>query len=436
MEPIFVDERLAQHGVLSPTFQCLTSDSARYRTIVLQPAGDVVATDAIRPAEPSNVGAKLEAFLSLATDAEADLAIAPEYSCPWETLTRVLRDGPRPAPGALWIIGCEGITLDELEEIQREHPSVVWIMDERCAPSRDRPPQYVDPVCFLFVADAAGGGAKLVVVLQFKGQPMYDPIGRFEAENMVLGRERFVLRNPEDENSTRLVVLVCSDTLGNLDAEGWLRNYYAPLIVVHTQLCTSPRNEAFMSYRLTPFRHKAEHTEIVCLNWARGFGIPEYGVVSDCGGSAYYTKAPDADLTDTRLTLNHDKGMYYHWCHDLRAHIYMLNYDECVCCWATAKPGQRGAMAAGQQGMRVGPEMLEYFLWDGDAADWKAVECADDACRALCSCAPEFTQLWPLLQRLAPIDRERFLLLSAGRVSRPESRGRWHEVQNMRSVRV
>jgi hypothetical protein len=404
--------------------------------MVLQPLGQIRAERVIEPTDASGLAAKVMRLLELAAERRIDLVVTPEYSCPWSAVLDLLERELVPEPGRLWVLGCAGITLDDLDRVRAERPDVEWIVDEECVPTRQQPPQFVDPVCYIFRATRVAGRESTVVVVQFKGTPMYDPVSRFEARNMARGEQRFVFRNPGDGNAAKLVTVLCSDALGNLDGEEWYENYNAPYLVLHIQLCMDPRDDEFMRGRVEPFRHRAPGIDFVCLNWAHGFAVPQYNWVSRFGGSAYYTKAENADVSDEREAWNHWKGMYYHWCSDHHTHMYALNYDEAVYSWATQKPSQRSVAGVEQQETRTGPEMVACYAWDACSGVWSEVDDIEDGAAALCGCTPELASVGVILRRLAPLDCERFILLSTGGISKPRRSGKWHDVQNMLSTRV
>ncbi len=432
MECVYVDERLSQKGFTQPGFPFLKPNTARYKTLILQPQGPIEVSNVVRNLNRRLAPKKHESFLELALQENPDLAVIPEYSCPWEVVDRLLRRGNAPKQGTLWLMGCEGIRPDSLKSLIESHPEIVWIYDE----TLDTPENqkgYLDPVCCVFSLKDKSGQMRIVVVVQFKGQEMADKEYRFEPDNLILGSTRFIFRNPKDQNTIKLVPLICSDSLGDLKNEAWSTDYHTPWLVVHLQLCVAPTHTSFISFRSHLYDHDAVHVEFLSVNWARDFVFAHDKSRSPYGGSTILTRAPSADTSDLHIQALHDKGLYYIRCYEPSAHMYSLNYNEHVFMVQQHKPSQKGSRGPAQGNGRTGPFRPVLYSWDRATTTWTEANKADDGYVDMCLRDGHSFDL-SLLESMSVVDRERLLLLSSGCLAALTTTD-WDKVENLRSMR-
>ena len=134
--------------------------------MVLQWGGSIHATnDSVQNADQDSARTQLDAFFALAADENPDLLITPEYSTPWSSVRRILNGEVGPSPGALWIMGCESITPNELEELTHEFEAIEWIFDPVTTIAEKN---FVDPACLVMNGTRQDGTPILVVAVQFK----------------------------------------------------------------------------------------------------------------------------------------------------------------------------------------------------------------------------------------------------------------------------
>jgi hypothetical protein len=429
MRNVLIDNELPAKGLASIVkLRALVPDATRYSVMFIQPLGDVNACgEFVKNADEEAAKLKHLSFLKLASAEHADLVITPEYSCPWSVVEEAIESMVLPDEGALWVLGCESITVVGLRALMGRLTSIKWICEEIPAWAGGR---FLDPICYLFHARDNTGATHLVGVVQFKGEPMSASATLIEQEEMIRGNKRYVLRN--DNDSVHLTTLICSDalTFGEPQLDELPPSNYHPYLILHPQLNTGPLHPTFALYRKVVYGKGGEHREVLCINWAKGFRIA--GQTSSLfGGSALYTKSQKLELADGRLDSNHRKGMYYSKFHPHRAHVYFFNYDEHVFFLRTTKPSLKNAVPLSQ--LRSGPKMESVYSWNPTSDAWDEAAEADDGFKALCE-ANFNADLSPLSNgSMSPINKERLLALSAGRV---EGAQEWYTAESMTSYRV
>ena len=103
MRNTFLDDKLRELNLTQVPLSLLQPNDHPYTAAFLQPEGVVDATtNAIQNANPVGANAKHSQFLRTAFDFGVDLAITPEYSCPWDALLQSIDNRILPAPGQLW----------------------------------------------------------------------------------------------------------------------------------------------------------------------------------------------------------------------------------------------------------------------------------------------------------------------------------------------
>jgi hypothetical protein len=333
------------------------------------------------------------------------------------------------------VLGCEGILPGDLAALAERNPGIRWYPP----PGEIRTlvaGGYLDPVALICKGRDTHGHDETVICTQFKNQPMSDPTLRYEPDHLCVSvKRRFLLRN--DDNSVRCAVLVCSDTLTSaIDREVWHTDLHGPWLILHLQLCSDPRNVSFRAYRAKFYNQDLKLKEYLCVNRARGYAIAGREGTARFGGSAYYTKAPEADVSAARTAENDRKGLHYTWCDDRKAHMYCFNYDEYVFWLSTTKASQKATLAPDQANGRIGPIMKACFTWDNASADWHDSPSVDDGSRQLFA---ESGCTVPALtgDALSTLDKERFIALSTGDIEKPSMpKDHWYDPACLRAYRT
>jgi hypothetical protein len=108
-------------------------------------------TSGIRSADKEIATAKFYEFFDIAISENVELAITPEYSCPWTSIETFITESKFPAEDKLWIIGCESIKPKELKNLTEKHDNVIWIYDEYLVMQNINENKFFDPVCMLII---------------------------------------------------------------------------------------------------------------------------------------------------------------------------------------------------------------------------------------------------------------------------------------------
>jgi hypothetical protein len=401
----------------------LKPDAELYSVLILQPHGAVKANPQyVGPDDQGLASAKCAAFFELALQHDVDLAVTPEYYCPWDALGQLLASGRFPNERKLWVLGCEAVTREGLNAFIAQHSGFRWHWDQDAL---NNPGNFLDPVCYLLSVPRPDNSALRVIVVQFKVQRMADPIIQLERDHMIRGTRRYVLSN--DVASINLVTIICSDSLDFLQSQLPGDYLHKPFLILHPQLNPNPRHAQFCNYRRDIYMHQAQCIEILCYNWARGTQIPGIGLLP-FGGSALYTKSPNIRPVDLGVNGNHKMGLYYTHCNDHHFHSFFFNYDEYAFRLATTKCSQAAAMAALAQ--RTGPAMRDVLTWHAGTNQWQPNSLCDDGFPSACASIGQ--DLAPLSDAtLEPVDKERLLAVSCGAFV--EGSGTpWHNVNHMR----
>ena len=120
-----ISEILSPAGLGLPNINALVPNVVNYTAILLQPKGEIEASAAgVRNRDRDLALIQFRAFLEIARETAADLAITPEYSMPWDVLVPSIKEGLAPSSGKLWVLGCESITYPELLALKQEMNAV------------------------------------------------------------------------------------------------------------------------------------------------------------------------------------------------------------------------------------------------------------------------------------------------------------------------
>lgn len=427
MEITPVAEILQREGLNSPTFSALIPDTANYNAILFQPKGLIEASAAgVRNRDRNFAERQYTRFLEEAASRNADLAVTPEYSMPWGVLTAAIRNDIAPGDGRLWVLGCESIKRQELEELAADLAEHAIVLHE---PLEEEADKFLDPLSYVFLASEPDDQKRLVVLVQFKTRPMGDP-DHFEVSNLQRGTRVYQLGGGGGE--LRLLSLQCSDVFGFEDAHA--REIYDRSLVIHIQLNPKPRHPQYRQYREKLLGFSGDATELVCLNWAAD-------VVEWCNGqekhwnnvcgTAWYLRPDRFDVRDDTLRANHRKGMYYTWLEHLRYNALFFNYAPAVFVIEASKVAHIGVQGALSQ--RRGPQLRDTLVWDLAADQWITQETSDDGFAGIVGECGEAREKLEELADANPIFAERVLALASGKVGPNEH---WHAVRQLDSCRI
>lgn len=415
---IFIDAFLEKKELQNPCLKVLIPDLDFYKTLAYQRKGDVETSSNgefyIRNSNSDIAIDQFEAFFNMALTGNYELAITPEYSCPWENISKLLEDNILPNYGNIWMIGCESITLNEFRQFVTSHndDSIAMIFESEALTSDDD--KFLNPIIYFFKTKTTNGNdTKDVLVFQFKTDPMGSEFA-FEMDNMYRGTKRYIIRNNED--SINLITIICSDSFSINFEQNTTNIWHLPYLILHPQLNTDPRTTNFSQYRTSLYNRLPSETliDLICLNWATGSTINGHPINNSCSSIYIKSKAVTDDIDETRICTNDNLGLNYHYWDDARAGIFILNYKIELILFENFKASQNIAVAQQNRAKR-GPKMLT--LWGWEDSSWIESQSIDNS-ELIASCesiGSEFDYF--LDNNLSSINRERLLCLSTGQIN-------------------
>jgi hypothetical protein len=410
---IYVDDVLGPNGLANPRLNILIGDEHHYTALFYQHMGVLVAVTEgekfIGNANQDLAAEKHKALFELAAGEQVDLVLTPEYSCPISVLDHCLAENCFPAEGKLWVIGCESLRPAELLEfIDRNAADDTFIIAEKAA-LESKEDKVLDPVVYFFKTRTVDGGAlKNIVLFQFKTYPMGGTDA--ESENLLLGTERFIMRN--DENSIYLATVMCSESL-DLDMERDMKQFVdKPYLLLHVQMNSGARTNALRQYRTNFYNRcrKDEEKDLICLNWAMGSKIKKKEI--GYSNSAIYSKAEKILLDDSRIVNNDQFGLFYNCWSNAMASILVFDEQEAIYKLENSKASKRRLNVQNQA--RFGPKMLARLVWNGSWTD-EPVPANGSLVTAMGEIGGNFTAL--ANPALTSINKERLLSLSVGEIT-------------------
>lgn len=422
----FVDEELTQAGFQQVPLGLLGPDCTEYDVMLYQHGGAVIADESgVFNADPATVTAKFLSLFAHASAKQPQLLATPEYACPWPVLEQMVRNNYWPEAGRVWIVGCESIRPNELEEFCHRCDTVTWIAP---AYSVELDQVFLDIACIFLNATTADGTRTRVAVLQAKNTAMADGNHLIEPSYLIRGTDRYILRN--DENSIHLALMICSDALEARIFESLPHQEHFPYLLLHLQLNSDPRNLGFRRYRDFWGTEDRRNVEIICLNWARNSEL--LGGRIPFGASAWYFKTQNPVATDDVVNNAHKLGAYYVESRSRYFHCQLLNYAEHVFHLRSVKVCQvRSARATHRA--RTGPRAIAALSWDGDLCDWQPAQ-PDDGFKS--SCDQIGVNLEPLIyEEMTPANRERLVCLSNSEIH-VTSKTPWPHVRSLKSFEL
>ena len=420
-----------------PDLACLRQDHLLYKTSLMQLVGKIEFDEnGILLADKTLAATKFNLFIDKSIEENVDLAITPEYSCPWSSINSFILENKHPTENKIWIIGCQSIKPKEIKEFTERHQNIIWIYDEELVNQSINENKFFDPVCIFLKTKNTIDEIKDVIILQFKTHGFGGNGFEWERDNSIAGNTFYVIENSRP--STRLVTLICSDTLQVIDFNTAENEYFKnnPLLIIHIQLNQKPFQANYKLYRTLIFSKGKDdwNKEIICLNWARKVTFEEdqeIKIFNEYGGSALYSKTEKIERTDERINHNHSKGLYYTSWSDKKSHIYFLNYDEFVFLIENTKPSQIDSDPS--QMKRTGPIILKTFSWN---EGWEEITTIGDGFSQVCSeIEDEDGNFTCLRENDNYTEVERIIQLSSGNINL-SAKEFWSQIINLYSFQI
>lgn len=135
-------------GLVVPTLRALVPDGQLFDVMAIQPAGNLVyRSDFVGHANGEEAVVYFTKYFQLSQQAQPDIVLTPEYSCPWEALIASMKERP-PNSGKVWVVGCESISPASLATLIEQNPTFCWIHEDL---PQGRP-GFLDIVAYVTVA--------------------------------------------------------------------------------------------------------------------------------------------------------------------------------------------------------------------------------------------------------------------------------------------
>lgn len=422
----FLDDVLGESGFQQVPLDLLAPDCTEYEVMLYQHGG-AIAADArgVFNTDQATATGKFTSLFANAVVQQPQLLATPEYSCPWQALEQMVQSNHWPAAGKVWVIGCESIRPDELEEFCIRCGTVTWIVPP-LAPVFDQ--TFLDIACICLTATAADGSMTSVAVLQAKNTAMADGEHLIEPNFLIRGTEHYILRN--DANSIHLALMICSDALETQIFESLPHQEHFPYVLLHIQLNPNPRHLGFRAYRDFWGTHDRRNVEIICLNWAKDTDI--FGEATPFGASAWYFKSSSVVASDNEVNDAHRLGTYYVESRERYFHCQFLNYAEHIFQLRSTKISQVRSLPPTHR-KRTGPRAMATLSWDNGLSNWQPAQ-PDDGFSS--SCDAIGADLAPLTDRgMSPVNKERLVCLVNSEI-RATNKTPWPNVRSLRSFEM
>lgn len=420
-----VAETLRGVGFGEPALKALVWDATKYDVLLLQPQGDLEASEAgVRSRDRALAGQQFGGLLSQAQATQPDLLLTPEYAMPWDILEHALAQAQGPAAGKLWALGCESIRSSELVALHARLAAQEICVLYEDLPAHE-PEKFVSPLAYVFVAPSrvAGEQPRTVLLVQFKTHPMGGT--DFERDGMVCGTSIYKFGG---SGQIALLSLICADAFAFTDDFAQLHHHQA--LILHLQLNPQPRHTDFHECRYRLLHYTNDVTEVLCLNWAANVKMRVDDHPSNwknIAGSAWYLKSSQYDDDDTIIKANHVKGLYYTWLGRLRAHALFFNYNAAIYAVSATKVVHVGV--SGPASRRSGPKISRAFRWDAAGAAWEEQHQAEDGFAAIVAYGGAAQAELVTVAARNPMEVERILALGAGKIVHDN----WHQPKQLDS---
>lgn len=431
MRPHRVAARLAEDELHHPELAVLVPNIDEYSVILHQPKGEVLLTAQRVGNRDQEVAIdQYKKLFAHSAEEQIQLLVTPEYSVPWQALTGAILEGSIPATGCLWALGCESLTVAQLDEIVTQLRGTARVLFEDFDRTAAAARSFFDPLAYVFRTRANDGSNVLVVLIQFKTHPCVEA-DHIEVTQLIRGRDVYVFGTVGE--TIRLFSFICSDVLSDVQP---LLDCHNATLILHIQLNPRPRDSTFRDYRKRLFAFTGDQTELICLNWAadvRGWSDvaaqpAEWGNIA---GSAWLLRPDRFANGDAAIAQNHRRGLYYTWHRASRCHALFLNNGSASYRLVSTKVWHHRVPAV--QSKRTGPRLESLLRWDAGAAAWRSETTADDGFANLINpWSAQTRQLHAIYQR-CPIAAERLLALLQGAVMQSPS---WYHLKILGSFTI
>lgn len=425
-----ISEVLSEHKLVYPTLDVLQPTEGIYTALLVQPEACItVRDDFIRNTDRLGAHALFSSIAREAYNRQVELFVTPEYSFPWDTLEQLLHAGTSPAEGKLWVLGCESLSLGELDGLKQRFSDHAVVIHEQVAEPLAAA-RYLDPLVYLFrTHEIETNAVRLVMVVQFKTTPSGDA-ENIEATRMAKGEDVYLF---ERKKEVRLISIICSDAF-KFDKD-IVEEHYEDLLLLHLQLNDRPRYESYMRYRRQLYEYDCDRTEVICLNWAENitFDMGE-GLApikkKNISASAWHSKSSKFATKDKDIEDNHLLGFYYTYDAEQHRHMMHFSYKPLAFVVEATKVRHNKVLAA--MSRRRGPAVTHVLSWDSKKSVWKdAPSPTDDGFKAMTADYGAPVTFLEGFHATSPLAVERFTCITSGEFGPQQD---WFEPHNIYSV--
>ncbi|MET3846520.1 hypothetical protein [Paenibacillus sp. OAE614] len=261
---------------LVPSFPFLnTTNDAAIRLMRLQSKAELTADPhrGVYTISTTHLS-KCREVLRLARKDRMELLVTPEYCIPAVLITEMLEDEAlQPRPGALWVLACEGMALDDFYGHIMRWRDIAEVGLRAVEGSHE-----IEFVNFILYVFRSADNSRICLVPQWKMQRMSDQRFVCEGAGLSVGNKVIVFG---EAAANQLFTIVCADAFkpGITTSSLWFPNQeQRRYIVLHPQLNPSPRHPEVTQFRSSLFSTTAGRDLIyITANWAEGTTITSQG---------------------------------------------------------------------------------------------------------------------------------------------------------------
>lgn len=317
MDFVRLNDILANEYNLAPLpLKILQPTRDPYDALFVQPDGTLNAVNGrVSHYNQDTVHDLYKSIIAQAHHESVDLLVTPEYSLPWSIAEDISTSQTQPKEGALWVLGAESITPNQLEEFKASQAQKGITV--HCETLSQQNKTYLCPLLYFFWARSGPEAeSQLCIFIQFKSVPCG---GTFETGNLYLGNTVYLFG--DGQNEINFFSLICADVF-NFN-EGLVQNFHRDALILHVQLNEKPWHNDFSRYRGFLFSVGSNsNVELICLNWATGVRWNTDGdrlndkVWLHSPNTAFYLpKIRFNKIPDSEIDILHKKGLYYNLVH-------------------------------------------------------------------------------------------------------------------------
>jgi hypothetical protein len=421
MNFLFVENILNELGITNPVLDVVEANTNLYQAILYQHKGILNTDDGFSNNDTALSIAKFTSIIQLARESNSSLLVTPEYSCPWQVVSDTLADPTKhPANGKLWVLGCESITTNAIQQLRDEFDqtqNVKIIFEENVLNGEGN---FLDPLCYIFRTVNNAGASITICIVQFKTQHMGVRQSAIERDNYIPGDRIYIFRN--NPESIYLFSLICSEALTfeatpNFIQQTGHRWATTPYLILNIQLNPAPNHADFRQ-----FKRRVLHSplkEIITLNWAQGSRIALNGQEAPLNNFSRSGFSTDIDglkfESDSEFLNNHIKGLYYTF-YKPKFHFFHLNGLTEVFRIQNSKPFQGNGPMAFQ--LRSGPKVLACYNFNPNYSI-NELENIDDGLLAFLNLKQSQNAILRG-NKLNSFEKERLICISAGEIEQKD----------------